>query len=111
MEFVLLLQREWESDLPMLKEMVDIELLLAMVSLGLPLDMLELEATADLLAGTSMLAPDISPISSRVLGITSSLKGACTESEVLSATSFFLKDDPSSYNLFISNPTDSSPTR
>jgi len=76
MEFELLLQREWESDLPMLKEMVDMELLLAMVSLWLPLDMLEVEATADdLTAGTKMLAPDISPISSEVLGIMSSLNG------------------------------------
>jgi len=43
-ELELLLPCERESDLPMLIEMVDMEPLLARPSLGLPLDMFEVEA-------------------------------------------------------------------
>jgi hypothetical protein len=90
----------------MLKVMVDMELLVAEVFLGLTLDLLELEAMAAVPAGTSMLAPDISPISLAFWGMTSPLKGLCIESFWP-----FLDDDPSSCNVFMSNPIDSSLAR
>ena len=111
MEFELRLPREWESDFPIPIDKVDMELLGAMIFLGIPLDKSELkalDATTDnvLLVWTSLLGPDMSAKSADVRMAQSPLLASSTGLEQFLTTSAFSEIDPSS-NLLKSKPMES----